>query len=294
MNIITTKIICCCCCCCCCCHVKRHHHPLCRQLVQASQRTPGLLLFLLLLLLFFFLSKSTTTLVAGSWFMYLESTPGMLLFLLLLFFFLLSKSTTILLPITGSWFRHLKAHLGCKRPTGLLSLDEEVFASQVEKISSLDWSLREECGNCEEGQFSFFPISDIYFLFHVFCFFSSSDFRFLIFREEYGSCEDGQCECATQGRLALAGYTGAPPRWVKEGLKLLQGNSPWRSYTGAPPRWIHLLFRAWQGVFHPHHPRISGSVPGGLVCTQWTVPSTLTGSSALLMWKLSFRWWWWS
>ena len=123
---------------CCCCHVKRHHHPLCRQLVQASQRTPGLLLFLLLLLLFFFLSKSTTTLVAGSWFMYLESTPGMLLFLLLLFFFLLSKSTTILLPITGSWFRHLKAHLGCKRPTGLLSLDEEVFASQVEKISSLD------------------------------------------------------------------------------------------------------------------------------------------------------------
>ena len=33
-------------------------------------------------------------------------------------------------------------------------------------------------------------------------------------REEYGSCEDGQCECATQGRLALAGYTGAPPRWI--------------------------------------------------------------------------------
>ena len=79
-----------------------------------------------------------------------------------------------------------------------------------------------------------FLISISYFTFSVF--FSSSDFRFLIFREEYGSCEDGQCECATQGRLALAGYTGAPPRWVKEGLKLLQGNSPWRSYTGAPPR----------------------------------------------------------
>merc|ERR1719209_819931 len=55
--------------------------------------------------------------------------------------------------------------------------------------------------------------------------------KFLPVREEYGSCEDGQCECATQGRLALAGYTGAPPRWVKEGLKLLQGNSPWRSNT---------------------------------------------------------------
>jgi len=36
--------------------------------------------------------------------------------------------------------------------------------------------------------------------------------KFLPVREEYGSCDDGQCECATQGRLALAGYTGAPPR----------------------------------------------------------------------------------
>jgi len=36
--------------------------------------------------------------------------------------------------------------------------------------------------------------------------------KFLPVREEYGSCEEGQCECATQGRLALAGYTGAPPR----------------------------------------------------------------------------------
>ena len=32
----------------------------------------------------------------------------------------------------GSWIWHLEAHLGSKRPTGLLPLDEEVFACQVD------------------------------------------------------------------------------------------------------------------------------------------------------------------
>ena len=32
----------------------------------------------------------------------------------------------------GSWIWYLEAHLGSKRPTGLLQLDEEVFACQVD------------------------------------------------------------------------------------------------------------------------------------------------------------------
>merc|ERR1711910_125302 len=33
-------------------------------------------------------------------------------------------------------------------------------------------------------------------------------YDFIPVREDFGSCPDGNCECATQGRVALDGYTG--------------------------------------------------------------------------------------
>eukprot|EP00091_Calanus_sinicus_P017936 TRINITY_DN3935_c0_g1_i1.p1 TRINITY_DN3935_c0_g1~~TRINITY_DN3935_c0_g1_i1.p1 ORF type:complete len:169 (-),score=30.86 TRINITY_DN3935_c0_g1_i1:16-459(-) len=33
-------------------------------------------------------------------------------------------------------------------------------------------------------------------------------YDFIPVREDFGSCTDGICECATQGRVALDGYTG--------------------------------------------------------------------------------------
>ena len=38
----------------------------------------------------------------------------------------------------GSWIWYLEAHLGSKRPTGLLQLDEEVFACQVDLFTLYD------------------------------------------------------------------------------------------------------------------------------------------------------------
>ena len=38
----------------------------------------------------------------------------------------------------GSWIWYLEAHLGSKRPTGLLPLDEEIFACQVDLFTLYD------------------------------------------------------------------------------------------------------------------------------------------------------------
>ena len=40
--------------------------------------------------------------------------------------------------VAGGWFGDLKAHLGCKRPSGLLPFPQEVLASQVTAVPSAD------------------------------------------------------------------------------------------------------------------------------------------------------------